>query len=301
MSADEFKKNKTAVIWGANGQDGYYLKQLLEKQNVCAIGISRNFGDITGDVTDYKFVTAIIQKYHPDFMFNFAAISTVNHDTLFEQNEIIGRGTLNILEAVRLYAPESKIFLAGSALQFLNNGNPIDENTPFEASSVYASARIYAAYLARYYRKAFLQKIYMGYLFNHDSPLRTENHINQKIAKAALRIAKGSEEKLYLGDMSVRKEFSHARDIVEAIWILINQDEIYEAVIGSGTDYSIKDWVEICFGFINLPWQKYIIVKNDYKPQYHRLVSRPDKIFSLGWKPKETFESLAICMMEEKV
>lgn len=182
-------------------------------------------------------------------------------------------------------------------MQFLNEGIPIDESTPFEAMSIYAAARIYAVHIARYYRRTFLQKNYIGYLFNHDSPLRSERHVNQKIVKTASRIAEGSQEKLHLGDITVKKEFMHARDAVAAIWTLVNQDKVFEAVIGTGLDYSIQDWVVQCFSIANLDWRDHIVIEKNYTPEYQRLVSNPTRIFGLGWQPKESFKSLALLMM----
>lgn len=300
MDAKKSRKIENALIFGSNGQDGHYLEELLKNNKISIITISRTAGDIRGDISDYTFVKNVIQSYAPQYIFNFAALSTTRHDALFEHNSSIGTGTINILEAARLFAPNANIFLAGSAMQFLNEGVPIDESTPFEALSMYAAARIYAVHIARYYRKAFLQKNYVGYLFNHDSPLRSERHVNQKIAKAAQRIASGSQEKLYLGDLSVKKEFMHAKDAVAAIWTLVNQEDVFEAVIGTGVDYSIQEWVEQCFSLVNLDWQEHVVNENNYIPEYQRLVSNPTRIFSLGWQPEESFESLAMLMMRGK-
>ena len=183
-------------------------------------------------------------------------------------------------------------------MQFKNNGSEINENSEFEASSVYSVARIQSVYAARYYRSKFNIKVYVGYLFNHDSELRNENHVNKKITSAVKRIANGSDETLELGNIEVRKEFNFAGDIVNAIWILVNQDEIYEAVIGSGITNSIKEWVEYCFSKFNLDWEKFVKLNNNFKPEYKVLCSSPLKIKSIGWEPKYTFKQLADLMLE---
>lgn len=292
-------KNKVAVIFGVAGQDGFYLGALLRRLQFMVIGISRTSGEVVGDVGDYKFVRELIETYQPDFVFHLAANSTPRHDAMFENQRTICDGTLNILESVKLHSPASKVFLSGSALQFRNEGLPIRETTAFEADSPYAVARIQSVYAARYYRKAFGLRVYFGYFFNHDSPLRTEHHVNQKIVKAALRIARGSREKLSLGNIDVQKEFNFAGDIVEAVWMLVNQEEVFEAVIGSGKAYPISDWLRYCFEKVGLRWEDAVIIQEGFVPQYQILVSDPNVIMGLGWRPKVDIYQLANNMLDE--
>lgn len=286
-----------ALIFGASGQDGFYLSDFLRQQNVETSGISRRCGEIIGDVSDWNFVENLIETNRPDYVFHLAANSTIRHNALFENHATISTGTVNILEAVYKHSPKTKIFLSGSAMQFENDGKPIDENTPFAALSPYAVSRIQSVYAGRYYRSLGL-KVYAGYFFNHDSPRRTEQHVNQKIVDAAKRIAAGSSEKLELGDVTVRKEFVFAGDIVIAVWILINQNKVFEAVIGSGKVYSIENWLELCFALINKNWRDYVILKRGFTPEYRILQSNPTLIKSLGWLPKVEIEELATMMME---
>ncbi len=289
----------TAIIFGASGQDGFYLSDLLHKEGVKPICISRHGAlEINGDVSDYPFVEKVIKKYMPSFIFHFAAKSTTQHSALFENHQSICTGTINILEAVRLFCPLSKVFISGSAMQFKNDGLPIDEKTLFEGSSAYSVARIQSAYAARYYRDKFGLNVYLGYLFNHDSPLRTENHINQKIVKAVKRIVKGSTEKISLGNIDVKKEFNYAGDIVEAVWLLINQDKVFETVIGSGEVHSIEEWVKYCFNKIDRDWKDFVQLESDFTPEYKVLCSNPALIKSMGWQPKTNFYQLADLMVE---
>ena len=288
-----------AIMFGANGQDGFYLTKLLEQNNLEVIGISRHKGTVKGDVSDYGFIEEQIKNYQPNYIFNFAARSTTQHHAIFENHQTISTGTLNILESVRLYSPYAKVFLSGSAMQFKNEGLPIDEQTPFDAPSPYSVARIQSVYAARYYRMAFGLKVYVGYFFNHDSPFRTEQHVNQKIVKAVKRIAAGSNEKLELGNIDIRKEFNYAADIVEAVWILVNQNTIHEAVIGSGEAHSIMEWLEYCFNKMNKKWQDYVVIEQNYMPEYKLLVSNPRIIKNLGWKIKVSFTELADIMLDE--
>lgn len=289
-----------AIIFGINGQDGYYLSHLLKDIQIDVICISRTGGYVNGSVADYSFVESIIKINQPNYIFHFAANSTTRHFALFENHETISTGTLNVLEAVRLHCPSAKVFLSGSAMQFVNNGLPINEQTPFEASSPYSVARIQSVYAGRYYRNKFGIKVYIGYFFNHDSPRRTEHHVNQKIVKAVQRIAQGSNELLELGNIEVQKEFGFAGDTVEAVWTLINQEKVFEAIIGTGKAYSIKDWTVSCFEKAGKDWKNYVEIKQDFVPEYKILVSDPRVIKSLGWQPKVDFEGLVELMMINK-
>lgn len=287
-----------ALIFGHSGQDGPYLTRLLHTQGIEAHGFSRS--TTWGNIANFSAVADAVRSFEPEYIFHLAANSTTRHDALFDNHAAIATGTCNILEAARLYTPRARIFISGSAMQFANYGEPIDENTPFAAASPYASARIYATYLARYYRAAFGMNIYVGYFFNHDSPLRTEVHVNQKIAQAALRIAGGTNEKVSIGDISVRKEFMFAGDAVEAAWTLVNQDALHEAVIGTGEDYSLEDWLEACFSHAGKDWRDHVTLTPGFTAEYTRLVSNPALIHSLGWAPKVSFTDLVRMMMEQR-
>lgn len=290
----------TAVIFGASGQDGFYLNKLLGDLQFKIINISRNTSFLKGDIADYLFVESVIKMHRPDFVFHFAANSTTQHNALFENHASISTGTLNLLESIRLHSPDTKLFLSGSAMQFRNRGIPIDELTPFEASSPYAVARIQSVYAGRYYRNKFGLKVYVGYFFNHDSPLRTENHVNQKIVKAVKRIASGRNEQLVLGNIEVKKEFNFAGDLVESVWKLVNQEQVFEAVVGSGKTHTIREWLEYCFAQKNIDWKKFVTLQPEFVAEYDILVSNPQLIKSLGWQPKVDFYELANMMINEQ-
>ncbi len=292
-------KKQQALIFGSNGQDGFYLNQLLSSSGITVINISRTNAAVCGSVSDYNFVQKLVKENSPDYIFHFAARSSTKHEFLFENHETIASGTINILESVKLFSPKTRVFISGSAMQFKNNNSPIDETTEFEASSPYSLARIHSVYAARSYIKTFRLKVYVGYFFNHDSPLRTEQHVNQKIVRAVQRIASGSTEKLILGNIEVQKEFNYAGDIVDAVWKLVNQDMITEAVIGSGKAYTIKNWLEFCFSLKKLQWQDYVLLQNHYIPEYRILLSNPGVIKGMGWEPKINFYQLANMMMNE--
>jgi len=289
-----------AIIFGPNGQDGYYLGLLLKQSGIEVYGSSRSEGSYIGDVADYSFVSNFIKTIQPNYIFSFAANSTTKHSALFENHQTISTGTLNILESAKMYSPHSRIFFSGSALQFRNDSKPINEETPFCATSAYSAERIYSVYIARYFRHTFNMKIYFGYLFNHDSPLRTENHINKLIVSTVNKIKNGSLQKLKIGNPYVKKEFSFAGDIVNAIWILVNQENYFETVIGSGKAYAISEWLEYCFLKISRKWEDYVFIDSAFKSEYEILVSDPAKIKMLGWNPIFSFTDLANMMMENE-
>lgn len=286
----------TAIIFGAGGQDGYYLSKLLEEKKINVVSISRREGFLSIDLGSYGAVSELIKNYEPQYIFHLAANSTTHHDAIFENHTTISTGTLNILESVRIFSPGTKVFISGSGLQFKNENKPIKETDPFEARDAYSVIRIYSVYAARYFRALGL-KVYVGYFFNHDSPMRTERHMTKKIAEAAKRIAEGSSEKLEIGDVEVVKEYAYAGDIVKGIWTLVNQENVFEANISSGKGYSIKDWLIECFALIDKKWEDYIIQKKNFKAEYKMLLSDPSLIFSLGWKPEISFHELAKIMM----
>jgi len=286
-----------AIIFGASGQDGHYLSALLKDYGYEVIGISRQDNSLKADISNYQSVSELVKLHQPAYIFHLAANSTTSHDVLFENHATIATGALNILEAVRKKSPASKVFISGSGLQFKNDGNPIRETDTFEARDAYSVSRIQSVYAARYFRTLGV-KVYVGYFFNHDSPMRTERHMTKKIAEAVKRIAAGSNEKLEIGDIDAVKEYTYAADIVKGIWTLVNQNEITEANISSGKGYSIKEWLEQCFSIVNKNWEDHVIINPDFVSTYGILVSDPSRIFSLGWKPELSFQELAKMMMK---
>ncbi len=286
----------TAIIFGANGQDGFYLSELLQLHGCKVIGISRQGDFLRTDITDYTAVKTLIKGEQPQYIFHLAANSTAAHDALFENHATISTGTFNILEAVKECSPASKVFISGSALQFVNKGIPVKETDPFEARDPYSVSRIQSVYAARYYRRLGV-RAYVGYFFNHDSPRRSERHIAMKIAAAARRIDKGSVEKLAIGDSTVIKEWTYAGDIVKALWMFIRQEAIFESNLGSGLGYSIEEWLDACFKYIGKDWRTYVTFNNNFVPDYKKLVSDTSLLSSLGWSPEVSFEELAKMMV----
>jgi GDPmannose 4,6-dehydratase len=281
------------MIFGVSGQDGHFLSELYKSFGLEVIGIGRRGGShIIGDVSSYEFVEGMIRHHKPTYIFHLAANSTTRHDALFDNHKTIGQGTLNILEAVRKWNKECKVFITGSGLQFKNVGKPIKESDQFDNSSSYCLARNYSVQAARYFRSIGI-KVYVGYLFHHESPLRPFNHVSQIIVQAVKRISGGSNEIIELGDVSVRKEWGYAGDIAAGIVKLVNSDHVFEATIGTGIAYSIDEWVSKCFEIVGLDCVGRLHTRNDFKAEYPLLLSNPTTINSLGWTPECSFDELA--------
>ena len=287
-----------ALIFGVSGQDGYYLTKVCKENGIEPIGVSRS-GPVSANIADLKSVEQLIKEHKPVYVFHLAANSTTQYEAIFENHETISTGTLNILHSVKKHSPKSKVFITGSGVQFQNKGQPISEIDPFEASSPYSVARIQSVYAARYYRSLGI-KAYVGYLFHHESPLRKSKHVSQMIAQAVRRIHNGSQEKIELGDITAEKEWTFAGDVVDGIWLLLQQQNIFETVIGSGICYTIEDWLKECFGLISRNWKDHIQIRANYTSEYKRLISNPFLIKSLRWSPKVGLSELAKMMVVEK-
>lgn len=284
-----------AIIFGSKGQDGIYLSSLLKEKKYEVIPVDRDQATSTSAINDFNSVSDLIKTHQPAYVFHLAANSTTNHSAWQENHETISTGTMYILEAVKLYSPSTKVFLSGSGLQFKNEGRPIRETDTFEAESIYSVSRIHTVYAARYYRTLGI-KVYIGYFFNHDSPYRTERHINKKILAVVKRIAGGSQERLEIGDLSVKKEFGFAGDIVQGVLALVSQDIFFEAVIGTGMAHTIEEWVDISFSMYGLNWHDHVVPLAGFVSGYKILVSDPATIFSTGWRPKTGIRELAKMM-----
>jgi GDPmannose 4,6-dehydratase len=285
-----------AVIFGANGQDGHYLSQLCRAKGIVPIGVSRSGSWVRGDVSSFDDVSRLIKQHLPAYVFHLAAVSTTRHDALFENHATIATGTLNILESVRKWCPTAKVFIVGSGVQFENEGLPISEKARFSARNPYSVARIQSVFAARYYRSLGI-RAYVGFLFHHESPLRKECHISQLVASAATRIGLGSGETLELGDLSVEKEWTFAGDVARAMFDLLEQEDVFEATLGSGVGHSIEEWLEECFGIVGRDWRPHVKTVDRFVAEYKRMVSDPTTIMSLGWRPRVGFQELARMMI----
>lgn len=346
-------KRKTALITGITGQDGSYLAELLLGKGYIVHGIKRRASLFNtdridhlyqdpheaervlilhyGDLTDSLNITRIIQEIKPDEIYNLAAMSHVK--VSFETPEYTantdGLGTLRILEAVRLLGLEHKtrIYQASSSeLYGLVQEVPQSEKTPFYPRSPYAVAKLYAYWITVNYREAYNMFACNGIQFNHESPRRGETFVTRKITRAAAKIALGLQDTLYIGNMDASRDWGHAKDYVEAMWLMLQQEKPDDFVIATGITTSVREFIKLAFAEVGIEVKfknkgleetgvvESVTPKNgiDHKngvqkgdviirvdPQYFRptevdlLIGNPQKANQrLGWKPKYNLHTL---------
>ncbi len=350
---------KTALITGITGQDGSYLAELLLEKGYQVHGIKRrassfntqridhlyqdqheqdvNFTLHYGDLTDSTNIIRIIQEVQPDEIYNLGAMSHVK--VSFDSPEYVanvdGIGTLRILEAVRILGLEKKtrIYQAstselyGGLAENKNEKGLYDENSPFYPRSPYGAAKIYGFWITKNYREAYGMFACNGILFNHESPRRGETFVTRKITMATAAIAKGKQECLYLGNLNALRDWGHAKDYVEAMWRILQQDKPEDFVIAMGETTSVRDFVKMAFNEIGVelafegkneneiakvvscsnPLYQLEIGKTvvSVDPEYYRptevdlLIGDPTKSKTqLGWEPKYNLNELVREMVE---
>ena len=336
--------SKTALITGITGQDGAYLAELLLNKGYIVHGIKRRsslfntqrvdhlYHDIHeknlkffmhyGDMTDSTNLINIIQQVQPDEIYNLAAQSHVQ--VSFEMPEYTADadavGVLRILEAIKSLGMQKKtrFYQASTSELFgLVQETPQKETTPFYPRSPYAVAKLYGYWITVNYREAYGMFACNGILFNHESPLRGETFVTRKITRAAARISLGLQEKLYLGNLDSKRDWGHARDYVEGMWLILQQEKPEDFVLATGETHTVKEFVDLAFkeAGVDLSWSGSgvdekgtdkktgkIIVEVD--PRYFRptevdlLLGDPSKANKkLGWKPKISFKELVSDMV----
>ena len=336
---------KVALITGITGQDGAYLAELLLEKGYIVHGLKRraslfNTSRIDhlyhdpheenvrfflhhGDLTDSSNLIRIVQQVQPDEIYNLAAHSHVA--VSFEVPEYTADadalGTLRLLEAIRILGLEKKTRFyqaSTSELYGLVREVPQTELTPFYPRSPYAVAKLYAYWITVNYREAYGLFACNGILFNHESPLRGENFVTRKITRALARIKLGLQERLYLGNLDAKRDWGHAKDYVEAQWLMLQQDQPDDFVIATGKQYSVRDFVEIAANELDMVirWEGSGVDEKGFDamgacvvsvdPRYFRptevetLLGDPSKaIAKLGWRPKVSFPEIVQEMVRE--
>jgi GDPmannose 4,6-dehydratase len=348
------KNKKVALITGITGQDGAYLAELLLKKDYVVHGIkrrtsllntdridhlyqdpqikSRNFILHYGDLTDATNLIRIVQEVKPDEIYNLGAMShvQVSFETPEYTANVDGLGTLRILEAVRLLGltKKTKIYQAStSELYGLVQETPQSEKTPFYPRSPYAVAKMYGYWITVNYREAYDMFACNGILFNHESPIRGETFVTRKITRAVARIGLGMQDKVFLGNLDAKRDWGHARDYVEAMWLMLQQKKPQDFVIATGITTTVRDFVKLSFAEIGIELEfkgkgvnevgvvkkcksrVYQISKGEvvvavdkkyFRPtEVDLLLGNPSKAKKvLGWKPKYNLASLVKDMMK---
>jgi len=336
---------KSALITGATGQDGAYLTELLLAKGYVVHGIKRrsssfNTGRVDhlyhdpheegvrfhlhyGDVTDATNLIRVVQETQPDEIYNLAAQSHVQ--VSFETPEYTANadalGTLRLLEAIRILGREKQTrFYQASTSELYGKVQevPQRETTPFHPRSPYAAAKLYAYWITVNYREAYGIHASNGILFNHESPIRGETFVTRKITRAVAAIDLGLQRKLFLGNLNARRDWGHARDYVEGMWMILQQDEPDDYVLATGEAHSVREFVEKAFARIgrNILWkgtgveekgidEKTGTVLVEIDPRYFRptevdnLIGDPRKAHNkLGWRHRVTFDQLVGDMVE---
>ena len=314
---------KIALITGINGQDGSYLAEFLIGKNYEVHGtLKRNsvaenqtarlddiFNQINlhyADLTDLSSLISVIQKVNPDEIYNLAAQSHVriSFDQPIYTANVTGLGTLNLLEAVKLIKPSIKIYQASSSEMF---GNSIDEDgyqretTPMNPVSPYGCAKVFSYNIARNYRNSYGMHISNGILFNHESPRRGTNFVTNKVCKEVVKIHLGLSNELKLGNLDATRDWGHAKDYVEAMWMILQQDISDDYVCSTGISHSVQDLCEYTFSKFGLDYKEYVKVDEKFlRPEeLHNLKGDSSKLKSItGWEPKYTFETMLDEMLE---
>lgn len=330
---------KKALITGVTGQDGSYLAEFLLAKGYEVHGIKRRASSFNtsridhlyqdphevdvkfklhyGDMTDATNLIRIVQEVQPDEIYNLAAQSHVM--VSFETPEYTANadslGTLRLLEAIRILGLEKscKFYQASSSELFGKvQESPQNEQTPFYPRSPYGVAKLYAFWIVKNYREAYGIHASNGILFNHESPVRGETFVTRKITRAATRISKGLESSLYLGNLNARRDWGHAKDFVEGMWLILQQDEADDYVLATGTQATVREFTELAFAEagIDIRWEgegadeKGVCIKTgktivEIDPRYYRpaevdtLVGDASKAEkTLGWKAQTTWQDL---------
>lgn len=317
---------KKALITGITGQDGSYLTELLLEKGYEVHGIIRRSSSFNteridhiysdphientklflhyGDLSDSSNICRILEKVEPDEIYNLGAQShvRVSFDTPEYTGDVVGLGTLRILDAIKDTKIKSKFYQASSSeLYGKVQEIPQKETTPFYPRSPYAVAKLYSYWITVNYRESYDMFNCNGILFNHESPRRGETFVTRKITKALAKIVAGKQDKLYLGNIDAKRDWGYAKDYVEAMWLMLQQETPDDYVVATGETYSVKDFLTEAFKAVNLDWEKYVVIDSKYfRPaEVELLIGDPTKAKQkLNWTPKTSFKELVKIMVE---
>lgn len=313
-------KLKIALITGITGQDGAYLSKFLLDKGYRVVGLSPRRSSNTlwrlaylavdkyieyveGDLTDVSSLVRAIEKVKPDEVYNLGAQSFVG--TSWQQPiltaEVTGMGALNILEALRLTRPDAKFYQASSSEMFgMVQESMQSETTPFYPRSPYGVAKLFGHWMTKNYRESFNIYACSGVLFNHESPLRGIEFVTRKVTDAVARIFCGLQTELRLGNIDAKRDWGYAADYVEAMWLMLQQEEADDYVIATGQTSTVREMCEIAFNYVGLDYEKYVVIDSTlYRPaEVDILLGNPAKAKKkLNWEPKTSLEELIQLMV----
>jgi GDPmannose 4,6-dehydratase len=310
---------RKALITGITGQDGSYLAELLLDKGYQVHGLVRRSSSFNtwridhvrdhlilhyGDLVDQNSLVRTLELVAPDEVYNLAAQSHVK--VSFEMPEytagVTALGVLRLLDAVRELGMTTRVYQAGSSEMFgLVQETPQSEKTPFYPRSPYGVSKVFAHWMAINYREGYGMPVSNGILFNHESPRRGENFVTRKITMGIAAIKKGKAKELRLGNLDAKRDWGFAKDYVEAMWLMLQQEKPDDYVVATGETHSVREFLEEAFSYLGLHWQDYVVVD----PKYFRpaevdfLLGDPTKAQrALGWQPKVGFKELVRIMVD---
>ena len=309
----------TALVTGITGQDGSYLAEFLLEKGYHVVGMVRRSSTVTwervehikdqidivqGDLHDQSSLMNLVTNCNPDEIYNLGAQSFVptswSHPTL--TGEVTGLGVTRLLEVIRMAKPEARFYQASSSEMFGKvRAVPQDEDTPFYPRSPYGVAKTYGHWITVNYRESYNLFAVSGILFNHESPRRGLEFVTRKITDGVARIRHGLQNELRLGNLEARRDWGYAKDYVRAMWLMLQQEEPDDFVIGTGETKSVRDFCKAAFGYVGLNYEDYVVQDPAfYRPaEVDLLVSDPSKAREkLGWEPTVNFDELVSLMVE---
>jgi len=317
-----------ALITGITGQDGSYLAELLLSKGYEVHGLKRRSSSLNtervdqhyqdphrpdarfflhyADLSDASSLAWILSELKPDEIYNLGAQShvRVSFDIPEYTADVAGLGALRLLEAIRRTGVSCRFYQASSSEMFGSTPPPQNEASTFHPRSPYACAKVLAHHATVNYRESYGLHASCGILFNHESPRRGETFVTRKITRAVAHITMGLQDKLYLGNLSARRDWGYAPDYVRAMWLMLQQENPDDYVVGTGETYSVQDFVELAFSIAGLDWRDHVVID----PRYYRpaevdsLQADPRKACTvLGWEPSVGFKDLVRIMVDADV
>lgn len=318
-------KKKVAFVLGMTGQDGPYLSKLLLEKDYKVYGLVKRYSNpnldnlkyldiddsvdlITGDITDDSCLNHLLKSIKPDEYYNLAAQSFVgaSWDLNKTTSEVNAFGTLNSLNAIKLHNPNTRYYQAGTSELYGNADSSIqDESTPFKPRSPYAVSKLYAHWMTVNFRESFSIHASNGILFNHESPIRGKEFVTRKITDGVAQIKCGKADKIILGNLDAKRDWGFAGDYVEAMWLMLQQDDPDDYVVSTGVQHSIRDLLDIAFHAAEIKdWAGYVETAPAFKrpAELHSLCGNNSKAKNiLGWQPKTSFKELVHMMVKEDI